>query len=169
MPFFYKILEHLQILVSMGVPRTNPLWIPRDRCGLDHIIIIIKLYTGSSLPFFIFSICYPIISWLISQAKQPLLEFPECINILLGKNMHTCIVVVVVIVLQSLLCPTFCDLVNAPCQALLFSTISWSLLKFMSTELVMPSNHLALCCPLLLPLIFLSIQVFFNESALHIR
>ena len=84
--------------------------------------------------------------------------------------MHTCIVVVVVIVLQSLLCPTFCDLVNAPCQALLFSTISWSLLKFMSTELVMTYNHLNLCRPLLLlPSIFPSIGVLFNESALHIR
>ena len=168
MPFFYKVLEHLQILVSMGVLRTNPLWIPRDRYGLDHIIV--KLYTGSSLPFFIFSVCYLIISWLISQAKQPLLQFPECTNILLGKNIHTHIVVVVVVVVESLLCPPFCDLVNAPCQALLFSTLSWSLLKFMSTELVMTSKHLILCQPLLLlPSIFSSIRVLFNESTLHIR
>ena len=49
-------------------------------------------------------------------------------------------------------------------------TISWSLLKLMSTELVMPSNHLILCCPLLLlPSIFCSIRVFSNESALCIR
>ena len=49
-------------------------------------------------------------------------------------------------------------------------TISWSLLKFMSIELVMLSNHLNLCCPLLLlPSIFPSIRVFSNESALHIR
>ena len=54
-----------------------------------------------------------------------------------------------VVVVQSLLCPTFCDLMSAPCQALLFSTISWSLLKFTSTELVMPSNYLILCLPLL--------------------
>ena len=39
----------------------------------------------------------------------------------------------------------------------------------MSIELVMPSNHLILCCPLLLPSIFPSISVFSNESALHIR
>ena len=38
-----------------------------------------------------------------------------------------------------------------------------------SIELVMPSNHLLLCCPLLLPSIFPSIRVFSNESALHIR
>ena len=45
----------------------------------------------------------------------------------------------------------------------------WSLLKLMSNELVMPSNHLILCCPLLfLPLIFPSIRVFSNESVLCI-
>ena len=51
------------------------------------------------------------------------------------------------------------------------STInSRSLLKLMSIKLVMPSNHLILCCPILLLLsIFPSIRVFFNESALHIR
>ena len=49
-------------------------------------------------------------------------------------------------------------------------TKSWSLLKFMSIELVMPSNHLILCCSLLLqPLIFPSIRVFSNESVLCIR
>ena len=47
---------------------------------------------------------------------------------------------------------------------------SQSLLKFMSIELVMPSKHLILCCPLLLlPSIFPSIRVFSNESALPIR
>ena len=47
-------------------------------------------------------------------------------------------------------------------------TISWSLLKFMSIELVMPLNHLILCCPLfLLPSIFPSLRVC--ELALHIR
>ena len=45
-----------------------------------------------------------------------------------------------------------------------------SLLKLMSIESVMPSNHLILCCPLLLlPLIFPSVRVFSNESALCIR
>ena len=49
-------------------------------------------------------------------------------------------------------------------------TNSWSLIKLMSIEAVMPSNHLILCCPLLLlPLIFPSIRVFSSESALHIR
>ena len=59
---------------------------------------------------------------------------------------------------------------TAACQAPLFFTLSWSLLKFISTELVMLYNHLILCCPLLLlPSIFPSIRDFSNESALHIR
>ena len=53
---------------------------------------------------------------------------------------------------------------------LLCFTISPSLLKLMSIELVMPSNHLILCCPILLLLsIFPSIWVFSSESAFHIR
>ena len=56
------------------------------------------------------------------------------------------------------------------CQASLFFTIPQSLLRLMSTELVMLSNHLILCRPLLLlPSIFPSIRVFSNESALHFR
>ena len=55
-------------------------------------------------------------------------------------------------------------------QASLSFTISWSFLKLMSIESVIPSNHLILCRPLLLPpSIFPSIGVFSNESALHIR
>ena len=56
---------------------------------------------------------------------------------------------------------------TAACQASLSSTISWSLLKFMSIESVMLSNHLFFCQPLLLlPSVFPSIRVFSNESAL---
>ena len=55
-------------------------------------------------------------------------------------------------------------------QASLSFTNSWSLLKLMSIELVMPFNHLILCHPLLLlPLIFPSIMVFSNESVLCFR
>ena len=54
-------------------------------------------------------------------------------------------------------------------QSSLSFTISWSLPKFTSIELMMPSNHLILCHPLLLPSIFPSIRVFFNESTVHIR
>ena len=56
------------------------------------------------------------------------------------------------------------------CQASLSITNSWSLLKLMSIELVMPSKYLILCRPLLLPpSIFPSIRVFSNESVLRIR
>ena len=58
---------------------------------------------------------------------------------------------------------------SAAHQTSLSFTISQSLLKFMSIELVMPSNHLVLCHPLLLPSFFPSIRVFSNELALHIR
>ena len=58
---------------------------------------------------------------------------------------------------------------TAACQASLSITNSWNLLKLMSIELVMQSNHLILCRPLLLlPSIFPSIRVFSNESVLHI-
>ena len=58
---------------------------------------------------------------------------------------------------------------NLAHQASLSITNFRSLLKLMSTELVMPSNHLILCHPLLLPSIFPSIRVFSNESVLRIR
>ena len=59
---------------------------------------------------------------------------------------------------------------TAACQASLSFTISQSLIKLMSIRLVIPSNYLILCHPiLLLPSIFPSIRVFSNESALHIR
>ena len=58
----------------------------------------------------------------------------------------------------------------AALQASLSFTISWSLLKFMSTELAMLPNHLILCLPfLLLASVFPSVRVFLNELALHIR
>ena len=76
-----------------------------------------------------------------------------------------------VIVVQSLSCvQLFVTPWTAACQAFWSFTISWSLLKLMSIELVMPSNYLILCHPLLLlPSIFPSIRVFSNESALRIR
>ena len=68
------------------------------------------------------------------------------------------------------LCPIFCDPMDSSIQASLSFTISWSSLRLMSIELVIPSNHLILCCPLLLrPSIFPSIRVFSRESAICIR
>ena len=70
----------------------------------------------------------------------------------------------------SQLCPTLCNPSTAARQASLSITNSRSLLKLMSIESVMPSNHLILCRPLLLlPSVFPSIRVFSNESVLHIR
>ena len=67
------------------------------------------------------------------------------------------------------LCPTLCDPMDCN-QASLYITNSWSLLKLMSIESVMPSNHLILCCPRLFPpSIFPIIKIFSNESVLHIR
>ena len=66
-----------------------------------------------------------------------------------------------------------CQVFSAPWtathQASLSLIISQSLPKFMSIELVMPSNHLRLCHPLLLPSVFTSIRVFSKELAVHIR
>ena len=63
-------------------------------------------------------------------------------------------------------CPTLWDPWTVARPASLSITNSWSLLKFMSIELVMPSNHLILCHPLFLPSIFPSIRVFSDESVL---
>ena len=67
-------------------------------------------------------------------------------------------------------CPTLCDPVDCSTPGFPSFTISWSLLKLMSMESVVPSNHLILCHPLLLlPSIFPSIRVFSSLSVLHIR
>ena len=74
------------------------------------------------------------------------------------------------VVVQSLSHVRLCDLTNWAHQAPLSSTISQNLLRFMSIESVILSNHLIPCCPfLLLLLIFPSIRIFSNESALCIR
>ena len=76
----------------------------------------------------------------------------------------------VFVVAQSLSCVRlFVTPWTAAGQASLSITNSGSLLKLMSIESVMPSNHLILCCLLLPPSIFPDISVFSNESVLHIR
>ena len=65
-------------------------------------------------------------------------------------------------------CLTFCDPIDCSMPGFPSITNSQSLLKLMSIESVMPSNHLILCCRLLLPpSVFSSIRVFSNESVLH--
>ena len=72
------------------------------------------------------------------------------------------------IIVESLSHSLWLQQARLPCPSLSF-TISQSLLKLMSIELVMPSNCLILCCPLLfLPSIFPSISIFSKISALHI-
>ena len=67
-------------------------------------------------------------------------------------------------------CLTLCDLKDCSTPGFPAFIFSWSLLRLMSVESVMPSNHLILCRPLLLlPSIFPIIRVFSNESALCIR
>ena len=67
-------------------------------------------------------------------------------------------------------CPTLCNPEDCSMPGFPVHRHSWNPPKLMSTESVMPSNHLILCCPLLLlPSIFPSIRVFPKDLALHIR
>ena len=78
---------------------------------------------------------------------------------------------IMIVVVQSLSRVWFFAVLwTAARQASLSFAISQSLLKLVFIELIMPSNHLILCCPLLLlPLVIPSIRVFSSESLLHIR
>ena len=74
------------------------------------------------------------------------------------------------VVVESFSCvQLFATVWTAAHQASMSFTISLSLLKLMSNESVMPSNHLIFCYPLLLPSSFPSIMIISNESVLHIR
>ena len=81
-----------------------------------------------------------------------------------GDNLYSKFVVQLLSHVQLLAAPW-----TAACQASLSFTISWSLLKLMSIESVVPSNHLIPCPLLLLPSIFPSIRVFSSEFALRMR
>ena len=78
---------------------------------------------------------------------------------------------VIIAVVQLLSCVwLFATPLTAALQAFLSFTVSWSLLRLMSIESEMLSNHLILCHPLLiLPSLFPSIRIFFGKLALHIR
>ena len=87
-----------------------------------------------------------------------------------GQDQETNLEVVVVVLQLLSNVAFFAAPLTVASQVSLSRNISWSLLKLMSFESVMPSNHLILCPPLLLLLsIFPSIRVFSNETALHIR
>ena len=105
-----------------------------------------------------------IISTSISPLDQSAVPFHALVSRSQPLYSHTVVLQLLSLVLL------FVTSWTAACQVSLSFTISWSLLKLMSIESVMPSNQLILCCPLLLrPSIFPSIRVFSNESALHIR
>ena len=97
-------------------------------------------------------------SWLLAETKErscPLLA--GCVSSVQFSSVG-----------QS--CLTLCNPIDLEQQASLSITNSWSFLKLMSIESVIPSNHLILCHPLLLPpSIFPSIRVLSNESALCMR
>ena len=104
---------------------------------------------------------------VISEGK-PLLGF---LKLSYFHKTYTRVYLMVVVIVQSLSHVwLFATPWTSACQASLSFTISWSLLKLMSIESVMPSNHLILCHPLFLPpSIFPSIRVFSNETVLRIR
>ena len=96
--------------------------------------------------------------------KKYLVYINTNICMVVSKHRHN------IVIVQSLSCVwLFATLWTIARQAPLSSTVSRSLLKFMSTKLVMLSNHLILCCLLLSPSIFPRIRVFSNESSLCIR
>ena len=91
---------------------------------------------------------------------------PVCAEDAKSKGMQLSFIFVVVIQLLSHV-QLFVTPWAAGGQLSLSFTVSWSLLKLMSIELVMPSNHRILCCPLLLPSIFSHIRIFSSESVLR--
>ena len=102
--------------------------------------------------------------WYCIESSNPKIRWA----IIVSKNLLLFLIVPIVVV-QSLLFLTLCKPWTGACQTSLSFTVSWSLLKLMPIELVMPSNHLILCHSLLLlPSIFPSIRVFSNEG-FHIR
>ena len=105
--------------------------------------------------------------WDILPESSLLSSTPR--NLLLEGHCR-CFIFVLIVVQSLSLVQLFATSWTAARQAPLSFTVSWSLLRLMSIELVMPSNHLILCHPLLhLPSIFPSIRVFSNKSALCIR
>ena len=99
--------------------------------------------------------------WQFCQARS-------CLEYWRYNSNNKCVYSRVAVQLPNHLWP-FVTLCTIACQGLLSFTISWCLLKLMSIELVLPSNHLVFCCPLLLlPSIFTCIRVFSSKSVLCI-
>ena len=119
------------------------------------------------------------VGFMLLQGKIPALSIFESLKSKRGSSLFRTLhrqessinrVCFVLHSVQSLSCVRlFATLWTAACQASLSITNSRSLLKLMSIKLVMTSNHLILCHPLLPPSVFPSIRVFSNESVLCIR
>ena len=128
--------------------------------GKDQLTPLLKLIQNPCL------LSLAVLAYTVPHVRRPVWPWQDK-NSLLGREITS----VQFSSFQSLShVRLFATLWTSACQASLSITNSWSLLKFMSIESVMPSNHLILCRPLLLlPSIFPSIRVFSNESAFHIR
>ena len=122
--------------------------------------------------------CLPISCWHSSSRHIGEWQLFPCSSLQWGHEtsgpyglwVKLCYFQVVLVAVLSLSCvPLFAVPWTAAHQAPLSFTMSLSLLKLTSTDSVMPSNHLILCCPLLLSSIFPSIRVFSNQLGLLIR
>ena len=101
---------------------------------------------------------FPVLLHLLENQPR---EFMSAFDGLLNCSVQFCSV--------AQLCLTLHDPWITARRASLSITNSWSLLRLMSSELMMPSNHLILCHLLLLPSVFPSVRVFSDELAVHIR
>ena len=130
-----------------------------------HVHIHIYVYIYIYIYVYIYIYIYSVFIYIFIYIGYP---FPNYSAYLQRTGINWIVSVVAVQLLSHVW--LFATSWTAACQASLSITISRNLLKFISIESVMPSSHLILCRPLLLlPSIFLSIRVFSNESALHIR
>ena len=160
-----------------GVPKHPPKQVfPCTHSLLPHLLpgttvlsktsfFKLKLF-NNSVAYIRKAVCLNVMCEPLSRSSPclPLLSLSPTSFLYQLKTLH------VVVIVQSLChVQLFVTPWTAACQASLSFTISWSLLKLTSIESVMPSSHLVLCCPLLLPSVFPSIGGFSKESALHIR
>ena len=142
------LVEHISQFVSQTAPGITFL-LPANfvpLCFTSHCLVIF-ISPVSSAFYYIFWYLYTVFMYTI-----------------------LCNTYIYIYISVQLLCGVqlFATTWTAACQASLSITNSWSLLKLMSIELVMPSSHLILCRPLL-PSIFPSVRVFSSESVLCIR
>ena len=152
---------------------SGPKWMTTEFSKYDHWPSQWPWWLSVSLrPFLCSSSVY---SWhfLISSASVRSLQFLSFIVLILAWNVPLISPVFLkrsLSSVQSLSRWLLGTPWTAAHQVFLSIANSWSLLKLVSIESVMPSNRLILCCPLLIPpSIFPSIRVFSNESLLHIR